>query len=123
MVPSLIFNYTAEERPVPVDSNDVVFSVAQVLIHIADRWYMLGRELGFNVEGLDKLKADNPNKPTFDLMLTVLRSKHDSLHGDTPKFVNALISALQSPIVGAQHFASIVAHMQGILTNYTFHNL
>ena len=89
-------------------SNDVS-NIAQVLVPIADKWLELGCALGFRVDELERFKAANLSTPTVNLMLEVLRSGHASCHGDTPKFVNALVSALRSPTVGAQHLAIILA--------------
>lgn len=72
---------------------------------IADKWYMLGHALGFSANNLDSLKAGSPNAP--NAMFEVLRATHRN-SGDTQKCISALMCALRSPGVDAQHLASIL---------------
>ena len=69
---------------------------------------MLGCALGFSTNQLDGLNAHSPDAPLADKMLEVLRVAH-AHYGNTPTFVNALMTALQSPIVSAPHLASELA--------------
>lgn len=88
-----------------MDASDIV-KIAEVLMPIADKWYMLGHALGFSVNDLDSLKAGSPNAP--DAMFKVLRATHRNF-GDTQKCISALMSALRSPGLDAQNLASILS--------------
>ena len=89
-------------------TNDAICNIAKLLVPISDKWYVLGYSLGYSINQLDRLKTSHPNAPDRDFMFTVLRAKN-ALCIDTPAFVSALITALQSPLVSAPHLASDLA--------------
>ena len=96
-------------------TNDAICNIAKLLVPISDKWYVLGYALGYSINQLDGLKTSHPNAPDSDCMSIVLRAAQ-ACCVNTPTFVSALMTALQSPLVGAPHLASELAKGTAVLT-------
>ena len=76
---------------------------------------MLGYALGYSINQLDGLKTSHPNAPDSDCVSIVWRAAHARCV-DTHTFVSALMTARQSPLVGAPQLASELAKGTDVLT-------
>lgn len=92
--------------PVGSSSHYDATNITKLLMPIADRWYALGSALGFSTDDLDRMKGVTSTPGAH--MLVIIREGLIRT-GDPAIFVNVLIAALQSPTVGAEQLASMVA--------------
>ena len=74
---------------------------------IAEKWYILGLELGFSSTDMDKMKTASSTLPGTQIVLIVREGVKNC--GDLAKFVNTLTTALQSPNIGANDVASALS--------------
>ena len=95
----------AEKTGAPLKSIDVT-TISQILMPNADKWYMLGLELGFSNAEMDNYKMKSVPRTLMGAQMAVIVREGVKRCGDLAKFVSILTIALRSPRIGADEVAT-----------------
>ena len=93
-----------------------VTAITQILMPIADKWYILGLELGFSNADMDMIKSASATLHCAQIEVIVKEGVNRC--GDLAKFLNILTTALQSPKIGANEVAMALAKSMLLISNY-----
>ena len=100
-----MFVTAGDKNGAPLNFVDVA-KIIQILKPIADRWYVLGLELGFSGNELDTMKSASSTLPAAQM--TVIVREGLKRCGDLAKFVTILNTALLSPKIAAMELSKIL---------------